>query len=138
MIRRNATFRARLERLERKQRRDPLPRIFLAICPQDNPGPIVGFKAGNLYVEREVGESETSLRERAAVTTGALFLIAAYAERPLSAAERAHSRSASPAPVEPSGTLSGSEIDLGGIGRKATADELWHAGWTRGPAERPR
>lgn len=138
MIRQNASLRARIARLEQRQVRFDFPRLVFRIYPFQA-GEIVGFNVGNLYVARLAGETEAELIERTfLLSPSSPCIFAVHAERAEDAAEAGDSASPSHAPAEQSGALGGSEIDLAGIGRRATAEELWNAGWTRGPAERPR
>lgn len=144
-MRKRTALLARLERLERQQQRRPLPRLVFKLCPQEQAGEIVGFNVGNVHVVREAGETAEQCAARAfALTPTAVAIAAVYAEQPRSRQEREEARSATqPAPdtATASGgapSESGDPFALAGIGRKATTDELWFAGWTRGPAERPR
>lgn len=139
MIRQNATLAARIAKLERRKERPALPRISVSIHPNDIMGEPVGWRAGNVTFLRLEGEALQACQARALAATAAPFIFALYGPQ--------EGRGAAPSsPIPTKGANSPDEpqiepsnpFERAGIGRRATADELWHAGWTRGPAERLR
>lgn len=139
---RRATLAARIARLERRQQRPDLPRFIVGIFNRCDETDIIGYRAGELVAMRTLDEPLQALKERAWALGASPILVALY--RPREAQEREGDVSGSvtapdtatafsAAPSEPE-----DPFDRAGIGRRATADELWFAGWTRGPAERPR
>ncbi len=143
-MRRRAGLRTRLDRLEKRLERRPLPRIIFALYPHENAGEITGYQAGNVTVLRLDNESAEACAKRAWTLQPGAVAIAALYEKPARTRSQADwealgHRTYAKAANAPEGLQieSSDPYALAGIGRRASDAELWKLGALPGPPERP-
>lgn len=131
---RRTGIRTRLARLEKRLfARRPFPAVFMAVYPDANPAPLLGYEGNGMRVMGEPGEPLGELQARAATLTGARFLCALYGPEMAAPAPVATPRTP-PAMWKPA--PGPDPWALAGIGRKASRAELERMGAIAVPPER--
>ena len=122
----NRTLKARIERLERRTKRRPFPRLILAVYGQPLQS-IIGYRNRGVVAMRTPGEPLDALEARAWELGSAFILEALYRpeNRPSAVAEPVSSAPIQIAPEDP--------FALAGIGRRASPAELLASGAVRLP-----